>query len=197
METEKDGIQAYYATGREDWRNWLLENHAKSVSVWLILFKKEKGIPSLNYDEAVEEALCFGWIDSKPNKRDDKSFYLFFAKRKPKSNWSALNKTRVEKLLAAGKMHASGQFMVDLAIKTGTWDALNEVEDLILPQDLQIAFSQNQVAFENFQGFPKSVKRGILEWILIAKRPETRQKRIEETVRDSASNIRTLFPPKK
>jgi uncharacterized protein YdeI (YjbR/CyaY-like superfamily) len=91
LETEKDGIQAYYATGREDWRNWLLENHAKSVSVWLILFKKEKGIPSLNYDEAVEEALCFGWIDSKPNKRDDKSFYLFFAKRKPKSNWSALN----------------------------------------------------------------------------------------------------------
>ena len=197
METEKDGIQAYYATGREDWRNWLLENHAKSVSVWLILFKKEKGIPSLNYDEAVEEALCFGWIDSKPNKRDDKSFYLFFAKRKPKSNWSALNKTRVEKLLAAGKMHTSGQFMVDLAIKTGTWDALNEVEDLILPQDLQFAFSQNQVAFENFQGFPKSVKRGILEWILNAKRPETRQKRIEETVRDSASNIRTLFPPKK
>jgi uncharacterized protein YdeI (YjbR/CyaY-like superfamily) len=127
LETEKDGIQAYYATGREDWRNWLLENHAKSVSVWLIIYKRDSGISSLNYDEAVEEALCFGWIDSKPNKRDDKSFYLFFAKRKPKSNWSALNKTRVEKLLAAGKMHASGQFMVDLAIKTGTWDASTQI----------------------------------------------------------------------
>ena len=127
METEKDGIQAYYASGREDWRNWLLENHAKSVSVWLIIYKKDSGIPSLSYDEAVEEALFFGWIDSIANKRDDKSFYLFFAKRKSKSNWSALNKNRVEKLLVAGKMHPSGQLMIDLAIKTGTWDALTQI----------------------------------------------------------------------
>jgi uncharacterized protein YdeI (YjbR/CyaY-like superfamily) len=189
-------LKTFHAKTRKEWRNWLERNHQSEKSIWLIIYKKESETPSIYYPEAVDEALCFGWIDSKPNKRDDKSFYLFFAKRKPKSNWSALNKTRVEKLLAAGKMHASGQFMVDLAIKTGTWDALNEVEDLILPKDLQIAFSQNQVAFENFQGFPKSVKRGILEWILIAKRPETRQKRIEETVRNSASNIRTLFPPK-
>jgi uncharacterized protein YdeI (YjbR/CyaY-like superfamily) len=193
-EIEKDGFQTFYADGTESWRNWLAENHKHKQAVWLIIYKKGTGVPSLSYEQAVEEALCFGWIDSKPNKRDDDSFYQFFAKRKPKSNWSALNKTRVEKLIAANKMQASGLAMVELAKQTGTWTALDKVEKLEIPADLQTLFDCNPVAEGYFAGFPKSSKRGILEWILNAKRPETRQKRIEETVRLATLNKRALFP---
>ncbi len=193
-EIEKDGIQTFYADGTESWRNWLGYNHKLKQAVWLIIYKKGTGIPSLTYDQAVEEALCFGWIDSKPNKRDENSFYQFFAKRKPKSNWSALNKSRVEKLLAANKMHASGLAMIELAKQTGTWTALDKVEQLDIPADLQVIFDSNPIAEGHFAGFPKSSKRGILEWILNAKRPETRQKRIEETVRLATLNKRALFP---
>jgi uncharacterized protein YdeI (YjbR/CyaY-like superfamily) len=193
-EIEKDGFQTFYANGTEIWRNWLAENHKQKQAVWLIIYKKGTGVPSLTYEQAVEEALCFGWIDSKPNKRDENSFYQFFAKRKPKSNWSALNKTRVEKLLAANKMHASGLAMIELAIQTGTWTALDKVEQLEIPTDLQVLFDSNPIAEGYFAGFSKSSKRGILEWILNAKRPETRQKRIEETVRLATLNKRALFP---
>jgi len=141
----------------------------------------------------VEETLCFGWIGSKPNKREEQSFYLFFARRKPNSNWSALNKTRVEKLLAEGKMHESGMAMVELAKEKGTWNDLYEVEELNIPPDLQLLLDQNPVASDYFSSFPKSVKRGIFEWILNAKRTETRQNRINETVRLALDNIRALF----
>jgi uncharacterized protein YdeI (YjbR/CyaY-like superfamily) len=155
-EIEKDGFQTFYANGTEIWRNWLAENHKQKQAVWLIIYKKGTGVPSLTYEQAVEEALCFGWIDSKPNKRDENSFYQFFAKRKPKSNWSALNKTRVEKLLAANKMHASGLAMIELAIQTGTWTALDKVEQLEIPTDLQALFDSNPIAEGYFAGFSKS-----------------------------------------
>lgn len=191
MATEThNGIATFYAKSRKDWRKWLEKNHRKATSVWLIIYRKESGIPSVYYPEAVDEALCFGWIDSKPNKRDEKSYYQFFSKRNPKSNWSKVNKDKVAKLIANGDMHAAGLEMIELAQKNGTWTALDEVENMILPDDLQQAFRKNKIAFTNWTAFPRSSKRGILEWILNAKKPETRKKRIDETVALAAENKR-------
>ncbi|MGB4773296.1 MAG: YdeI/OmpD-associated family protein [Chitinophagaceae bacterium] len=184
------GIKAVSAPTRKAWRSWLAKNHEKENSVWLILFSKTSSVPSIYYDEAVEEALCFGWVDSKGNKRDEESSYLYFAKRKPKSNWSKANKDRVEKLTKLGLIMPAGQAMIDLAKKTGTWSTLEVVDKLTIPPDMQTLFSKNKTAEKNFLAFPASTRRGILEWILNAKRPETRQKRIEETVTLAAQNIR-------
>lgn len=187
---EKEGVKTFYATDRNAWRQWLSEHHTSEKSVWLIIYKKDSAMPSVNYDEAVDEALCFGWIDSKPNKRDEESFYQFFAKRNPKSNWSAVNKKKVEKLIEQGLMTEAGIQMIELAKASGTWTALDDVENLIVPIDMQAVFDANPTAKVNWEQFPRSVKRGILEWIYAAKRPETRQKRIEETVTKAAQNIR-------
>lgn len=178
----KDGVNTFCAKTRGEWRKWLEKNHRLEKSVWLIIYHKESKTPSVNYEEAVEEALCFGWIDSKPNKRDNESYYLFFAKRKPNSNWSEANRERAEKMITQGLMTEAGQAMIELAKKTGTWTALKEVQNSVIPVDLQKEFDKNKRAFENFQEFPPSSKRIILEWILNAKRPETRRIRIEETV---------------
>jgi len=126
----KDGIQTFYAKSRKAWREWLEQNHNTEKSVWLIIYKKETKIPSVYYPEAVDEALCFGWIDSKPNKRDDQSYYQFFAKRNPKSNWSKVNKEKVSMLMEKDLMKPAGLEMIKLAKSNGKWDALNSVEDI-------------------------------------------------------------------
>jgi uncharacterized protein YdeI (YjbR/CyaY-like superfamily) len=175
---------------RAMWREWLAANHATSRGVWVLSYKATAGKPRLTYDEAVEEALCFGWIDSKPNKYDDERSLQYYSPRKPRSNWSALNKTRVARLLEAGLIAPAGLRMIELAKQTGTWDALNDVEETVIPADLRIALQANPPAETNFEAFPKSIRRGILEWILNAKRPETRQKRVDETATLAAQNIR-------
>lgn len=185
-----NGIQTFYAKTRKEWRKWLENNHQSEKSVWLIIYKKESKTLSVYYPEAVDEALCFGWIDSKANKRDDKSYYQFFAKRNPKSNWSKVNKGKVAQLIEQGLMHQSGFEMIEIAKKTGTWTALDEVENISLPDDIKELFQKNKIAFENWANFPRSSKRGILEWILNAKKPETRQKRVEETVALAEKNIK-------
>lgn len=192
-----NGQNTIRAENPEAWRQWLMANHQSEKAVWLIIYKKESGVPSVYYDEAVNEALCFGWVDSKPNKRDGQSFYQYFSQRNPKSNWSRVNKEKVEKLIQAGKMQPSGMAMIEQAKNSGTWDALNEVEQLIIPPDLQEALQGFSKALENFESFPKSTRRGILEWILNAKRPETRQKRIRETAELAAQNIRANQYPRK
>ena len=117
----------------------------------------------------MEEALCFGWIDSKPNKRDHESYLLFFAKRNPKSNWSRLNRERAERMLKQGRMTQAGLEMIETAKQDGTWTALEAVQDSVIPQDLDQAFQKNEAAWTNFSAFPPSSKRIILEWILNAK----------------------------
>jgi uncharacterized protein YdeI (YjbR/CyaY-like superfamily) len=187
---EHNGIKTFYAKTRKDWRKWLQKNQATAKSVWLIVYRKTSKTPSVYYDEAVEEALCFGWIDSKPNKRDEESYYQFFSQRKPKSNWSKINKTRVEKLIAQELMTDSGMAMINLAKEKGTWTALEKVDQLIIPPDMKKLFDKNKAAHKNFLAFPPSAIRGILEWILNAKKPETRQQRIEQTVTLAAKNIK-------
>jgi uncharacterized protein YdeI (YjbR/CyaY-like superfamily) len=184
------GIQAFHASSKNEWRNWLLQNHQSEKSIWLIIYKKESQIPSVYYSEAVDEALCFGWIDSKPNKRDENSYYQFFAKRSPKSNWSKVNKAKVSRLIEQNLMHPSGLEMIEIAQKNGTWNALDDVENQIIPLDLHQQFQKNKIAFENWENFPKSSKRLILEWIITAKKSETRQKRIDETVSQAEKNIK-------
>ena len=184
------GTKAVSAPTRKIWRNWMAKYHEKETSVWLIIFHKKSRQASVYYDEAVEEALCFGWVDSVSNSRNEESSYLYFAKRKPKSNWSKANKDRVEKLTKLGLIMPAGQAMIDLAKQTGTWTALEVVDQLTIPPDMQKLFDKNKTAEKNFLAFPASTRRGILEWILNAKRSETRQKRIEETVTLAAQNIR-------
>ena len=184
------GTKAVSAPTRKIWRNWMAKNHEKETSVWLIIFHKKSRQASFYYDEAVEEALCFGWVDSVSNSRNEESSYLYFAKRKPKSNWSKANKDRVEKLTKLGLIMPAGQAMIDLAKKMDTWTALEVVDQLTIPPDMQKLFDKNKTAEKNFLAFPASTRRGILEWILNAKRPETRQKRVEETVTLAVQNIR-------
>jgi uncharacterized protein YdeI (YjbR/CyaY-like superfamily) len=187
---EKDGVKTFHATSRAAWREWLTQNHVSEKNLWLIIYKKQSGVPSVTYDESVDEALCFGWIDSKINKRDEKSSYQFYAKRNPKSNWSRVNKAKVERLMADGLMTSAGLEMIELAKKTGTWTALDDVENGTIPDDLQAKLDTNPTAKGYFDAFPRSAKRAMLEWLLNAKQLETRAKRIEEIVTLAEQNIR-------
>ena len=191
MQETFKGKKTFYAKSRKEWRKWLEKNSETEKSVWLIFYNKLSKIKSVPYEEAVEEGLCFGWIDSVKYKRDDESSYQYFSPRKPKSNWSKSNRDRVKKLTEAGLMTASGQKLIDLAKKSGTWDALVQVENTVIPEDLQKLFNKNKTAQKHFKAFSNSVKRMILEWILSAKRPETRAKRIEETVNLASKNLKS------
>lgn len=175
---------------RAEWREWLIQNHTRPEGVWLIRYKKATGKPFLDYEEAVEEALCFGWIDSKPNKLDEERSLLWIAPRKAGSGWSKPNKERIERLLAAGLMMPAGLAKIEAAKVDGSWTSLDAIEALEIPADLAEALAALPSAAEYFEAFPRSVKRGILEWIVTAKRPETRAKRIDETARLAAENRR-------
>lgn len=183
-------LPSVLAETRAGWRAWLEANHTQTEGVWLVTYKKATAKPYLSYDEMVSEALAFGWIDSVPRKLDDARTMLYFAPRKAGSGWSKPNKERVERLLATGQMTAAGLAKVETAKRDGSWAALDGVERLELPGDLIAALRQNADAEANFGAFPRSVKRGILEWILNAKRPETRAKRILETAALAAKNDR-------
>lgn len=190
IEKEYLGTKVVAASSASEWRKWLAKNHQAQSSIWLVIFKKESNTPSVYYPEAVDEALCFGWVDSKPNKRDAISYYQFFSKRNPKSNWSLVNKNKVERLQRLGKMAPAGIEMVNLAKQLGTWDALNKVDALEVPKDLAKALKQVPNAWNHWSQFPPSTRRGILEWINTAKKPETRSKRINETAELAGQNIR-------
>lgn len=187
MENEKI---AYYPKNRKAWRNWLQKNHAAKQNVWLILYRKDAGKPTVTYDEVVEEALCFGWIDSKPNKRDDESYFLFVSTRKSKSPWSALNKKRVEKLQQQNKMEDAGLKKIETAKKDGSWILLDKIDALEMPVELKKVFAKNKTGLKHFEQFPASVKKQIYQWVYNAKTEQTLQKRVTETVTLAEKNIR-------
>lgn len=166
---------------RAAWRAWLAEHHTSSGGVWLITWRKGSGRPVLSYDESVEEALCFGWVDSRGRALDDARTMLWFTRRKPGSGWSRPNKERVARLEKAALMTDAGAAVVAAAKEDGSWSLLDEVEDGVVPDDLAAALAARPPARENFDGFPRSVRRGILEWVVAAKRPETRARRVEDT----------------
>jgi uncharacterized protein YdeI (YjbR/CyaY-like superfamily) len=185
-----EGIAVLKVTSVAQWREWLAA--ASLPSVWLVLRRKGSPEPGVLVHEAMEQALCFGWIDSKALRRDAFSTYLCFTPRNPKSTWSKVNRERVTRLTSAGLMTPGGQAMVDLARRTGTWDALAEAQDGVVPPDLRRAF--DGVAAAHFAAFPPSSRRLILEWIAKAKRPETRQRRITTTVELARENRRAAHP---
>ncbi len=175
---------------RAEWRAWLDANHESAESIWLVTFKKASGKPYVSYDAVVEEAICFGWIDSLRRKLDDERSMLLLSPRRPGSAWSKVNKDRVERMNAAGKMHPAGLQKIEQSKTDGSWTFLDDVEALVVPDDLVVALAEYDNAEENFAGFPRSVKRGILEWIKQAKRAETRSKRVRETAELASKNVR-------
>ncbi len=190
MEKYIDGIEMCYAEHVKAWHTWLVKNHAKKTAVWLVYYKPASGKTRVSYNDAVDEAICFGWIDSKPNALDEFRSIQFFSPRNPKSNWSKVNKGRVERLLKEKRMQPAGLAIMEKAKENGTWDALNEVEEMIIPDDLAAALHKEAEAEKYFNAFPRSSKKNILEWLRNAKQPATRMKRIEETVRLAKDNIR-------
>jgi uncharacterized protein YdeI (YjbR/CyaY-like superfamily) len=183
----------FYPRDRQEWRAWLETNHATSNAIWLVYYKKDSGQPTVTYDEAVEEALCYGWIDSTPNKLDDQRFMQLFSPRKAKSPWSGLNKRRIESLMQQDLMAEPGLAKIEAAQKDGSWTLYDDIETLTIPHDLQQALNENEAANTFFTAFNPSSKKGILWWIKSAKRPETRAQRIQETVRLAAVNKRAQF----
>lgn len=172
-------------------RRWLTTHHATHGPIWLVYEKKRAdGQRVLTYDDIVEEALCFGWIDSVAGRVDDRFAKLYFSPRKPKSVWSALNKRRIEKLTRLGLIMPAGQAKIDAAKRDGSWTALDQVEALIVPDDLAASLKKNAAAGRNFVAFPPGARKNILTWIASAKRPETRERRIKEVVQLAAKNMR-------
>ena len=175
-------LKTFYPKHRQEWREWLKDNHEKEQSVWLIYYKKKSNIPTIIYSEAVDEALCFGWIDSKSKPLDEEKFMQFFSRRKEKSVWSKVNKEKVDRLIGEGLMSKAGYEIIETAKKNGSWTILDEAEALIIPDDLEKAFDNRSNARQYFLGLSRSDKRNILQWLVLAKRQETRLKRITEIV---------------
>lgn len=190
----REALERIMIESASDLRKWLQANHASTQSIWIVRWKKDTGHPYLSYDEIVDQCICFGWVDSLPRKLDDERTMLRISPRNPKSNWSQKNRERAEKLMAAGLMHPHGIAMVALAKETGTWDFLEDVEALIVPDDLEKELEKYGKARYYFDRFPPSSRRGILEWIKSAKTPTTRRKRIVETATKAAENIKANHP---
>lgn len=183
-------IISFCPKNANDWRQWLLDNHAKEPSVYLIFYKKSSAKFNLSWSEAVDQALCFGWIDSVKKTIDNESYMQFYSPRKAKSTWSAINKEKIKKLTKLDLMMPAGLAAINQAKNNGYWSLMDDVEKLIVPNDLHIALSQIPQAYSNFQKFTRSSKRSILYWIVIAKRPDTREKRIKITVEYAAKNLK-------
>ena len=177
---------------RGDWRDWLAAHHERETGVWFVYAKvaAPESMPRVSVDEAIEEALCFGWIDSRPRKLDDHRSMLWFAPRRAGSGWSALNKRRIERVTQAGLMTPAGQRLIDAAQADGSWSLLDDVEALTVPDDLAAELARYESAAAYFAAFPPSVRRGILEWIVQAKRPDTRARRIAETAELAEHDLR-------
>lgn len=191
-ELTRDPLERYYAKDRQEWRKWLEENAATSRGVWLIYYKQGSGKPCVSYEEAVEEALCFGWIDSRANALDSESYVQHFSPRKPKSPWSKPNKQRVEKLIQQGLMTAAGLKTIEAAKQNGGWNVYDAIEELTMQEDLREALAANKTAHTNFEAFSNSSKKQLLWWVESAKRADTRLKRIEQIVLSAEQNRNPL-----
>jgi len=182
--------ETFCPANQQEWRQWLKENHRLKQSVWLIYYKMKSDKATMFWSDAVDEALCFGWIDSTRKTLDEETFMQFFCKRKPKSAWSKINKEKIRQLSEAGLMAPAGHEAVETAKQNGSWSILDEVEALIIPGDLEKEFSLHPGSKDFFESLSKSVKKIILHWVVVAKRPETRQKRIAEIAELAAQKLK-------
>lgn len=182
---------------RAELRRWLKRHCTRADGFWLVTFKKHVTQHYVPYDEVVEELLCFGWVDSRTRRLDDDRTMLFVSPRKPGSTWSGSNKRRVARLCKSGLMTEAGQVLIDAARDDGSWTFLDDIENLIIPEDLEAGLEKNRRARRNFEAFNAAAKKVILLWIKTAKQPATREKRIRETVRLAAKNIKAAHPEAK
>jgi uncharacterized protein YdeI (YjbR/CyaY-like superfamily) len=185
-------MNTFLASTTDDWRAWPARNCRSEREVWLVIHHKDSGTPSVRYHEAIEHALCFGWIDSHARKHDADSSRLRFTPRNRRSTWSRVNRERAARMTESGEMTEHGQALIDLAKATGTWQVVSDSD--AVPGDLRELLDRDEVASRNFRKFPPSSKRLILEWVATAKKPETRQRRIARTVELAAVNIRANHP---
>ena len=192
----RDDAPSVHAEDRATWRAWLEANHASVTGAWLVSWRRGHG-PAVPYEEAVEEALCFGWIDSSGGNIDERRSKQYFAPRKPRSGWAATNKARVERLIAAGLMTPAGLAAIERAKENGSWTLLDDVEKGVVPDDLRAALAELPPATANFEAFPKSTKRMLLERVAQARRPETRAARIHEIATRAACNERAFEQPER
>ncbi len=187
---ENKEIEIFYPKSQLAWRKWLEKNHLSKQAVWVVFYSKKSAIKSITWSEAVDVALCFGWIDSKKIKVDEETAHQFFSKRKVKSTWSKINKEKVAKLIEHNLMSEAGLRTIDIAKENGSWTILDDVEELIIPDDLAHAFTLYSNAEEFYLGLSKSVKKQILSWLVFAKTTATRQKRINEIVERAKQQLK-------
>lgn len=196
-----DGFGRYYAKDRKTWRKWLEKNHAKTQGIWLIYHKKDSGKPRVPYADAVEEALCYGWIDSTQRPIDEESYMQLFMPRKSKSGWSKLNKERIERLITEGLMTPAGMEKIEQAKKNGSWNKLDGIESLETPPELKKALANpvNKTARKFFDSLNiPSPKKYVIYWISSAKLPVTKEKRIAEFIESAKEGkLPKHFYPKK
>lgn len=183
-----ENVAHFYAKDRKSWRAWLQKNHQNENAVWLV-FDKGKN-RSMSWQDIVEEALCFGWIDSRPGKVSDTQSKIYISKRKPKSVWSKINKEHVERLISQGLMMPAGQTSIETAKSNGSWNALDLSDNLIYPIELNNMFMADQKAKKNFENFPAGTRKNTLQWIYDAKTELTKMKRITQVFEASQENIR-------
>jgi uncharacterized protein YdeI (YjbR/CyaY-like superfamily) len=187
-----DDAPEVHADDRETWRTWLAANHATARGAWLVTWRARTGRQTLDYEAAIEEALCFGWVDSTAGTYDADRGRLYFAPRKPRSVWAASNKARVERLIAAGRMAPAGLAVIDVAKRNGSWTILDSAERLEVPEDLSAALEASPPAAVNFAAFPPSARKQLLGWVAVAQRPATRAARVARIADAAARNERAV-----
>ncbi|NQZ45329.1 MAG: YdeI/OmpD-associated family protein [Flavobacteriaceae bacterium] len=184
-------LEEHYFENDTQWRKWLHDNHDRSEGIYLIFYKVDHARPSMRWEEAVRVALCYGWIDSTVKSLGNGKRRQYFCRRKPKSVWSKVNKTHLIELEKEGLIHKSGYRSIAVAKENGSWSDLDDVENGLIPDELQHTFDAHPKAFENFQMFAPGYRKSYLYWLHQAKRPETRKKRIEEIIALCAANIKS------
>ena len=189
--TSLNALEQVYVPDRASWRRWLTRHHARSPGIWLVFDRASHNARRLPYADAVEEALCFGWIDSSVRPLSTTQYVQLFTPRKPKSTWSRLNKTRVAALIAGGRMRSAGLAAIAISRANGGWASLDHVESLTIPQDLAAALDAVETARANFDALAPSARKGYLHWISQAKRPETRARRVATVVEKASAGKRS------
>lgn len=187
---QKIETEIFYAKDIKVWRKWLEKNHLSKQSVWLVFYNKNSEKKSISWSESVDVALCFGWIDSKKISIDKETSHQFFSKRKPKSTWSKINKQKVQQLIENGLMTEAGYKSIAIAKENGSWTILDEVEELIIPEDLEKEFADSPNSRDFFMGLSRSSKKIILYWLVSAKTTETRKKRMAEIIESAKQNLK-------
>ena len=189
--------ERFQPADRGAWRAWLEANHATARGVWAVTDRRTSGKPVVAYDDLVEEALCFGWIDSRPGKLDDERTMLRFTPRKKGSTWAQTNKVRVERLIAGGLMAPAGLQAIEVAKADGSWDALNDSDALRVPDELEAALAGDPSAARGFEALGPSARKALIFWVTSAKRPTTRARRVAEIVRYAAVGRSPLDWPRR